>query len=320
MISFDPETDYIVPFKNLFYRSLADASHMPNNSVYHKEYQNRTMEYKLNNFGYRGKTDIDGTEELLVLGCSQTYGTGVLLEHTWGNIFAESINKKYALLAQEGDSIQAQVYKAFRYCEEFKNPKVIVGVFPLMRLEFPYIPKKLGKNFQSDTRHGPQDPCIKQSFAQKGEPMPIAKIPYSLDEIMPREFYVFYNFMFIQMLEQYCKSNNIIFIWNCYEDQSFIDYVKENVPIVLNNYLEIDNGKVFPFFRQETDYAPVSNNKCEDECFYLPRYNKDYEYADMYYRAADASGLNNGHWGLHSHKHIAEAFYLEYKKRINEIE
>jgi hypothetical protein len=321
MLSFDPDKDYIVPFNDLFYRSLSDCSHMPNNALYHEEYENRTLAYQLNNFGYRGKYDIDGTEDVLVLGCSQTYGTGLPLEFTWGDIFANKINKKYALLAEQGDSIQSQVYKAFKYFEEFKNPSVIVGTFPLNRIEFPYVPNKLGKHSPLTTSLNSKDFRIMKSFGQKGEPMPIAKMPYNLDEIMPREFYTFYSFMFIQMLEQYCKSHDIMLIWNCYEDEAFIDYVKENVPNVLNNYFQIDNGTVFPFFEEEYGEVPTSNNNCSDECFYFPQYNKDYEYNDLYYRAADAIlGKNNGHWGIHSNKHLAEAFYVEYQKRIDKIE
>ena len=321
MINFNPYKDYIVPFNNLFYRSLNNCSYMPNNFVYHENYINRTLEFKLNNLGYRGRYDIDGTEDVLILGCSQTYGTGLPLEYTWGDIFANKINKKYALLAEQGDSIQGQVYKAFKYFEEFGNPSIIVGTFPLNRIEIPYIPKKLGKEIPETTRYSLKDFRIIKSFGQRGEPIPIAKIPYNLEEIVPREFYVFYNFMFMQMLEQYCKSHNIILIWNCYEDQAFIDHVKKNLPNILSNYFQIDHSTVFPFFEKEYGEIPTSHKKCSDECFYFPKYNKNYEYNDLYYRAADAiPGKNNGHWGIHTNKHLAEAFYVEYKKRINKIE
>jgi hypothetical protein len=321
MLGYNPEEDYIIPFNNLFYRSLFECSTGPANSLYHEEYANRALAYELNNLGYRGRYDIDGTEDILILGCSQTYGTGLPLEFTWGDIFSNRLNKKYALLAEQGDSIQAQVYKAFKYFEEFKNPSIIVGTFPMYRIEFPYIPGKLGKHNPSKTELTAKDFRITKSFGQKGEPMPIAKMPYDLEEIMPREFYVFYSFMLIQMLEQYCKSNNIIFIWNCYEDQSFINYLKENIPNILNNYVQIDSNEVFPFFDEEYDYFPVYDNTCSDECFYFPKYNKNYEYNDIYYRAADAiMGKRHGHWGIHSNKHIAELFYIEYQKRIGKIE
>lgn len=321
MLGYDPNEDYIIPFNDLFYRSFFECSNGPANSLYHEEYVNRTVAYKLNNLGYRGRYDIDGTEDILILGCSQTYGTGLPLEFTWGDIFSNKLNKKYALLAEQGDSIQAQVYKAFKYFEEFKNPSIIVGTFPMHRIEFPYIPGKLGKHNSSKTKLTSKDFRIMKSFGQKGEPMPIAKMPYDLEEIMPREFYVFYSFMFIQMLEQYCKSNNIIFIWNCYEDQGFINYLKENIPNILNNYIQIDNDGIFPFFDNEYDQFPFYDNSCSDDCFYFPKYNKNYEYNDIYYRAADAiMGKEPGHWGIHSNKHIAELFYIEYQKRINAIE
>ena len=37
----------------------------------------------------------------------------------------------------------------------------------------------------------------------------------------------FYSFVFIQMLEQYCKTNKIILMWNIYDDDN-IELIQHN--------------------------------------------------------------------------------------------
>ncbi len=322
--NFDEDLDSIRLFENLFYRNFKDSkirNDAPSNSVDHKEYKKLTIDYAYNNLGYRGKYDIDGSEDLLVLGCSQTYGTGLPLHLTWGHIFAQNINKKYALLAQEGDSLQAQVYKAFKYFEEFGNPKIIVGVFPLIRLEFPHIPKKSGSNFGQNKKETSNYPQIMQSFGHRGDPINISATPHDIDEILPREFYTFYNFIFIQMLEQYCRSNDILLIWNCYEDKSFIDFLKGQLPQILKNYLHIDYSDVLPKFHSKWDPLPFNIDEYGSEFSMLPEYNDSGLYKSLYYHAADFEiGKNSGHWGAYTQKYIAELFYLEYKNRMSQIE
>jgi hypothetical protein len=318
------DLDSVLIFNDLFYRNLKDSKvqlGVPTDTVDKKIYKDLVIEYSYNNLGYRGRSDIDGSEELLVLGCSQTYGTGLPLHLTWGDIFAQNINKKYALLAQEGDSLQAQVYKAFKYFEEFGHPKVIVGVFPSIRIEFPHIPNKSGTNMGRNKKETDSYPRIMQSFGHRGNPIRLSASPHDIDEILPREFYIFYDFIFIQMLEQYCKVNDIMLIWNCYQDVKFIDHLKGNQPVTLKNYLEINYSDVLPKFESMWDEIPLNINEYGSEFSMLPDYNESGQYKSLYYHAADFEiDKNSGHWGAYAQKYIAEIFYLEYRNRISQIE
>ncbi len=314
---YDDSMDSLELFDGLFYRSLKDSNvqEYPSNYVEHKEYKDLTIEIASNNLGYRGRYDIDGTADLLILGCSQTFGTGLPLEYTWGDVFAQKINKKYALLAQEGDSIQSQVYKAFKYFEEFGHPKAILAVLPLVRLEYPFIPNKV-KGRKNDIKNYS---CIIQSFGHRGDPIKLSVSPHYLDEILPREFYTFYGFMFIQMLEQYCKTNNILLIWNCYEDAGFIDYVKNKIPKLLNNYLHINYTDVIPKFSNMWD--PIPFNADEFGLEFLDLNHPEFKYKNLYYRAADFEPQkNSGHWGIYTNRYLAEHFYSEYIKRVGSSE
>ncbi len=318
--NYNEELDSYTLFNNLFYRDLRNCQVIkyPVNYKEKKSYDKATITFEYNNLGYRGRYDINGEAELLILGCSQTYGTGLPLECTWGDIFSQKTNKKYALLAQEGDSIQAQVYKAFKYFEEFGNPKIIVGVFPLTRLEYTSIPNKLNRKNEKQKTFNKDSAYIEHGFSNRGEPIQLSVIPHDLDEILPREFYVFYNFMFIQMLEQYCKSNNIILIWNCYQDQGFIDYVQSNIPQILKNYLHISYEDIVPKFLNYDDVIPQSLKDFGSDLSHL--YDDRYEYKKLLYRAADFEpGKHGGHWGIYTHRYISDFFYLEYLNRIESL-
>lgn len=45
-----------------------------------------------------------------------------------------------------------------------------------------------------------------------------SKAPHDPAYVIPKEFVLFYNFIFIKMLDQYCESNNIKFIWSLYDE------------------------------------------------------------------------------------------------------
>ena len=111
-----------------------------------------------------------------------------------------------------------------------------------------------------------------------------AKAPYNLDEILPREFPIFYNFMFIQMLVQYCESNNIKLYWSTYEIEK-VSQVKQ--------FLNLKNPK---------NYFEVNFFKAD----YLKKYDchKEFQNDPGFDFASD-----NSHLGLHYHLHLAELIH-----------
>lgn len=307
-------------YNSLFYRNLKES--IRRNTGIFGTTQNFDqdvkikVEYQINNHGYRGK-DFGNNEEVMVLGCSHTFGVGIPEEFTWGNVFAKKINKDYVNLSQEGDSAQAQVYKAFKYFEEFGNPKIIVACLPSTRIEFPYISKKFGKPL-----YGPEetltDPDKIQQIFLYDELEKYSKIPHNPEKILPIHSAIFYSFMFVQMLEQYCNSNKITLIWNMWDDELFFDYVKDNLPEILKNYLYID-FKNFAF--DEEEGIEYIRNKEIENAYILPECHQDLADHPLFYRASDYNpGLINGHWGIHLNQHIAEDFYNKYIDTISNKE
>jgi hypothetical protein len=248
----------------------------------------------------------------MVLGCSQAYGRGLPEEFTWGHIFANKINKSYIKLAQEGDSAQAQVYKAFKYFEEFGNPKIIVACLPSTRIEMPYVSQKFGKSPTIDEADMTERDKIQQVFLYN-ELQKYSKTPHNPEEVLPQEFAIFYSFMFIQMLEQYCRSNKITLIWNMWDDYLFFDYLKINLPEILSNYLYFDFSSFLFDDKEGIEYFADTSQK--DAALYIPDCHANLKDHPLFYRAADYNpGVSNGHWGIHLNQHIAEEFYKEYTK------
>ena len=284
--------------RTYIYRSLLHASRRPleayGKTVYSPEDTLYKVPYYINQHGYRS-TEFDKKNEVLVLGCSQTNGSGLPNEFTWPEIFSNSINKKYSRLASPGDSINGQIYKAFKYFEEIGNPKIVVALFPLYRLEYSAVPGK----FLSTASWGQAEvtkPSVGMAFFYEEYLTKLSKAPHDPEYVLPKEFSIFYNFMFIKMLEQYCESHNIKLIWSIYEDED-IKNVMDSTQQVLKNYLKTSNE------------IKLKGKQCCEEF-------KEHE---LYNWAADYDKKKGmGHWGIHTHQHMAQLFIDRYKEIEND--
>lgn len=275
-------------FKHLFSRSLKQmspcfgySSHEPLNKTndklpddsYHVGYTHNTYGYRCNEFS---------NQKIMFLGCSNTYGMGLKVEDTWPNILSQMLGVDYINLAKGGDSAPAQVSKAFQFFKEFYNPEVIVAMFPIFRIESPKVKKFLERD--SENNKGGYE--ILQHFFNNdhADILKFAKAPYNLDDILPKEFSIFYSFLFIQILAQYCYSNNIKLVWTTNDISSY-----EEIKQLLN--LKNPEGFI------NVDYfnlTSLDDHKCHLE------FSKNVGFSI----AAD-----NGHVGSHYHMHLAEQIY-----------
>jgi hypothetical protein len=288
----------------LLYRSLSHGSRNPpqthGTTINSNEDILEQIDYKLNEHGYRSK-EFEKDNEILVLGCSQTYGSGMPEELTWPDIFSKSIGKKYSRLAMPGDSINGQVYKAFKYFEEIGNPEIVVGLFPLYRLEYSAIPGK----FFSESSWGQaemHEVSIGMAFFYEEYLTKLSQYPHDPEYVMPKEFSIFYNFMFIKMLEQYCESHNIKFIWSIYEDEDIID-IMQSTMYITKNYLKTSDIKDSSKYKQDE----------HKEC------GLDFIGHKLFKWGADFDKKRNmGHWGIHTHQHMSELFINRYRETEND--
>lgn len=301
----------LILFKHLVHRNLKECSNfgsIPNLNDIGPNLLNfdtiLEIEYKINEHGYRGDNFLEKAE-ILSLGCSQTYGSGIPENFIWPNLFANKINKGYHNLATKGDSLQGQVYKAFEYFKEFGHPKVILGFFPINRLEIPYLPGISQKI--TDTGNEASDnniPIIQRAMFRNQNLKKFSKLPYHPYDVISEEFAAFYNFMFIKFLDQYCETNKITLIWSFYDYhhyEKFIPEIKKNI----NSYIDANELDNFFYFCHNKNNNNIKIS-CHDKL-------KDHP---LFFHASDCNHDAGyiGHWGIHTHQHIADFFYKHYIK------
>lgn len=282
--------------KFLFNRSLKDMGfNNPNNiilpSIIYDEKDILNIPYSINSYGYRCNEFFD--QNILILGCSQTWGDGMLLEETWPYLLSKKIGFDYINLAKGGDSIQGQTVKSFKFFKDFYNPNYIFAIFPILRLEIPSI----------DNLFNVEQREINQVIFSNDDIKKFSKFPHNAKDVISEEFAIFYNLIFINLLEQYCESNGIKLFWTIWND-GYYDY-----NIFKHIYKNINSKN---FFIQENSFWNIPNS-------ISPQCHLNYIHNQLFNDAADRRS-NGPHWGLHVHMHIAEMMYDQYKKYINSID
>lgn len=261
------------------YRSLKDMSGhtLPNSKA-----DCEPIEYKLNSYGYR--CNEFNNQEILTLGCSHTEGHGLPLDLTWPYLISQKMNKDYINLAKGGDGMQGQITKAFQFFKEFYHPKYIFAVFPITRMEVPLINFRV-KNEPND-KHLMSRDYIGKALLSNNLLEKFSKEPHMAENILPEEFAIFYNILFIKIFIQYCESNNIKLIWTYYNDSSLDIYPFEDFT---NTYFKSIylNGKIA---EEERCHLEFANNK-------------------FFTNAADYEYWPPGHYGFHQQIHIAESIH-----------
>lgn len=109
------------------------------------------------------------------------------------------------------------------------------------------------------------------------------------------------------MLEQYCASHDIKFIWSVY-DQTDIEVLIQSNKNILKNYLKTSDIPELCHLDQNSVCANGKKEHCSPEL-------KDHK---LYKRAADYNPSKDlGHWGIHTHRHFAERFLDRYREISN---
>jgi hypothetical protein len=262
----------------------------------------KNVSYVVNSDGYRSK-ELKETAELMTLGCSHTFGSGLPEEKVWPSLLADKMQMSLVNLGSAGDSAMGQVRKAFSYFRKYGNPKMIVCMFPLFRMEIP-----IDKDLLFPQKLNPSDDYYQPKLA-KIEVLPnkkdkYVKLPYDPEGVLTMDVPFYYTHMMIYILEQYCKSNNIKFVWTIWQEP--YDFVHEYV-------INIDNGS-------HKNYCPTSFSQWglqTNDDGTIKEFLDDsltvtchQEYMDDYFFYS-ASDIVHGHphSGFHKHMHIAEEFF-----------
>lgn len=263
-------------------------------------------EYTTNSYGHRSP-EFGKQVDMVVTGCSQTYGMGVPDEQVWGKQLADKLGLSYVNLAAPGWSVQTILSSTLAYIEEFGAPKVLVVLLPdfarmLMPIRFDVNRFNTGReklrnvegvhlegvNFSSHNAKdvdGPRDRYVKK--------------PYDLYEVLPFEVPFFFSAQALAYLISYCKAAGIELIWSSWNAR-ILKFYRD---LSLEGYSGLDMSGFMD--RKIEDWEDFEDTRpCHSDLAA--------KYGDNFYRAIGS----DSHMGIHEHTHLAEEFYafMESKK------
>jgi hypothetical protein len=286
-------------------------------------YLDNVNTYMYNSDGFRS-AEFDGSADLLYAGCSTTFGTGVPEEAIWGSMVADTLGVKRANISRQGTSASWIVKNIFAYFDTYGHPKTVCCLFPdLYRTTIATNPSQL--TYQA---HGNEASSVpKQSFTKVYDvhldqvlppnlALDYSKKPHDMLNILPADVAVYNSIQSILMLDQYCRSHGITFLWSTWDVNSFgfLSRMKTIYPKNYSNYIEIDlewwipntdssiSGEIF-VGEQSGSVRGKSREAINCHQDLLEKYGVNF------YRGRDeAHGIEYTHPGIHQHAHIAEKF------------
>jgi len=276
----------------------------------HKAYR---KEYLLNSSGFRSDEFIN-KPDILFAGCSHTFGCGTTDRYLWTKVVADHFKTGHYNLGVPGASIMSIVSNIFEYFRIYGNPKVVVCLFPdpqrtfrLKNYHFGYSREDYNPDYNKILNEDDYYDHI-QHLHQNLKIPKFIKLPTEIQNIIQPDTSYYLSMLFINMLEQYCITNNIKFIWSMWlnENMESIDTVRSR------NYGRLEGAIDLEIDCWEADKDEMidrhySNGNKNDliEC------HKDLLLEDQhtYHMGFDrAGGKDDIHWGSHRHRHIADSF------------
>lgn len=255
--------------------------------------------YNVNSMGYRSREFLDNPD-LLVAGCSQTFGEGILEEHMWGNLLASKLGtERNVNLSFSGWSIGTIVLNIFNYIRRYGQPKVIAVMLPdPYRLAIPYntdVAVPWAEGTRPDMA-GASAGILRTSLELDRIVPKYSKTPHNLKEVLPYEFPIADAIYAIQRLVDYCKDVNIHLVWGSWHEHS--SYLFED--IIFNDFyksIPIDKLSYVPMFdATHIDLQQGCHEEYRDGA------------GDLFDYAADGNIYGTSHMGYHANIHVAERF------------
>lgn len=231
--------------------------------------------------------------EILAVGCSNSFGVGLPYELSWPATVSKALNVKYSNISQPGTSVMHEIMNIFHYCKAFGNPKIILCMFPNFERSRMFVDNKTTYSKEA-TEKNPQPYDI---FTNALQSRPnFLKLPVAKDELISEQQAFYYNTLFIFILEQYCRSNQIKLIWSTWGDHDNFDLMfKETY-----EYYESDSQKLFI----ENVYNCKNHESLRNQ------------HPKIFDKAADVYS-QNPHPGVHWHQHVSEFFVNKIKEDLS---
>lgn len=279
--------------------------------------------HKINNLGFRDD-DFLGLADILIAGCSHSFGVGVDDEYTWANIIKETTKKTSANISIPGYSVTAIVLNIFAYIKKFGNPKIILCAMPdFSRLYFPENINVLHSATVFDKVDN-EDTFIRDRLTHSYFPYrndyirpKFSQLPHKTIDVIPLEVPYWMAFQSLNILEQYCISSGIKLFWGTWDSGSAKSIEKiKSLDENKNHYtsfidLEPENWYLpsYKYSIYHKNSISIDTDKCYlgmmDSCENRIDCHKDLEQLTQ---ETFTIARDRNHWGTHRHAHIAEIF------------
>ena len=279
------------------------------NIIYHSP----THPYSLNSLDFRSK-ELESQTEVLFSGCSFTFGVGIPEDKLWSQIVAKKINVKHQNIAVPGSSPILIASNFFEYCRIYGNPKTFICLFPdfyrtfrVTNLNYGYKKNNKQMNKLKNIQFGSKDYYEDITLIDpNGKNLPkIVQFPTPIEDIMQPDSAYMLNMIAINLMEQYCKSSNIKFLWSTWRTDNAwaINKIKEKAPNRFLEFVDIKNDEWIFDNKTMTDTHILESQDifCHE--------NLMRNEGKLFYVGFDSdTGNNDAHWGSHRHQHTAEEF------------
>lgn len=271
--------------------------------------KNIKTDINFNNDGFRSP-DFEKNIDLLTAGCSFTFGVGLPKDFLWNNILAKKHELSHNSIGIPGGSCMDIVFNIFKYFEKYGHPKILLAFLPDFGRVYTYVDGNIlnaSKMYGRRNGGGRLESIENKQFINDRvlenideKPLKFISLPTNLGNLMSLEFAYMLNSFYIKMLEMYCNSNNIQFIWIKWSD----DLIDQQGGLnSFSNRYNIDIKKDLPKFTNG-NYEELSNHECH--------LNDKQLCSDqsIWYMAKD-----NNHFGSHWHIHVKELFEKALKEK-----
>lgn len=238
------------------------------------------IKYSLNKFNYRSN-EFSSRNQLLVAGCSVTFGVGLPEKYTWGSLLAKNLGVSgYSNLGIPGDPIESSVFRVIKYIQNFGAPKYLAFLAPD---PYRYI-AIAGDNFSP------------YHLARPGEKLPkLSKAPHNPSDVLLGENALYSALRALTTLEVMCQISGIRLAWGTWSEHT------KNLISKLNDYS-------FSSYIDYLDYGTMCR-------YHMNEYTPENDIESIIFTtAADRFTGNNGHYGSNYHRGLADVIASRLKE------
>lgn len=315
------ESIYLNKLSNQRFQNIIELDQTLMDGNPKKTYSQFDVEHKLNNYGFRDE-DFDKCADILISGCSQTYGVALPEEYRFFNIIKNNISSTIHNIAFPGASVSSIVRLVFAYIKEFGNPKYIyIMLPPFERFEFSpdfnRFETEMSQKFNYIKKEKHTSPLHVTTYT--GDNLNVQKAPYYPEYTVNLASIHFWQAQSLLMLEQYCDMAGIKFAWSTW---STFNGIPDTIINLQKRNLGYSSYYDLPFKQWSYDHKNNFDNlKVDENCHNDLKVKRP----DIFDGALDSILYRTGdkildkdriaHWGSHRNAHVAELI-LKYMQDV----